>query len=136
MTQLTEPVVSRRDAVPAYVTKDGSQIRELMHPGVQGNAAQSLAEATVLPGQVTVLHRHALTEELYHFTAGSGVMTLGERRFPVAAGDTVLIAPGQAHCVENTGAVPLVLLCCCSPAYSHHDTELMDPSGQTNAGHP
>ena len=125
MTQRTEPVVSQRDAVPAYVTKDGSQIRELMHPGVQGNAAQSLAEATVLPGQVTVLHRHAITEELYHFTAGSGTMTLDGRRFPVAAGHTALIAPGQAHWVENTGVVPLVLLCCCSPAYSHDDTELI-----------
>ena len=121
----SDPVRSRRDAVAAYVTRDGSQVRELMHPGVQGNAAQSLAEATVLPGQVTALHRHAVTEELYHFTAGSGTMTLGERRFPVAAGDTVLIAPGQAHCVENTGTVPLVLLCCCSPAYSHDDTELI-----------
>jgi len=112
--------------IPAYITKDGSEIRELMHPDVQGNAAQSLAEATVPPGTRTVLHRHARTEELYHITAGTGLMTLGERRFEVGPGDTVCIVPGTAHCIENTGGDPLRILCACSPAYSHGDTELLE----------
>lgn len=111
--------------VPAYVTKDGSEIRELMHPTVHGNARQSLAEATVRPGGRTALHRHAATEEIYHFTAGEGVMTLGNERFPVRARDTVCIPPGVPHCLENPGGELLVLLCACSPAYSHDDTELL-----------
>jgi mannose-6-phosphate isomerase-like protein (cupin superfamily) len=110
---------------PPYVTKDGSVIRELMHPAVHGNRAQSFAEATVAPGAATQLHRHRVTEEIYHFTRGEGVMTLGERRFAVAAGDTVCIAPGTPHCVENTGDLPLKILCACSPTYSHEDTELL-----------
>lgn len=112
--------------IPAYVTKDGSVIRELMHPQQHGGRAQSLAEATVPPGTRTLLHRHALTEELYHVTAGHGLMTLGERRFEVGPGDTVLIPPGTAHCIETLGEAPLTLLCCCSPAYAHEDTELLD----------
>ena len=36
--------------IPAYVTKDGSVIRELLHPDHHGNRQQSLAEATVPPG--------------------------------------------------------------------------------------
>lgn len=122
-----KPLVTQRDAVPAYVTKDGSEIRELMHPAVHpGARAQSLAEATVFPGQRTLLHRHGVTEELYHITAGNGRMTLGNEQFNVAPGDTVLIPPGTAHCIENTGAVPLRLLCCCAPAYSHDDTEVLE----------
>ncbi|MEJ2508135.1 MAG: cupin domain-containing protein [Gammaproteobacteria bacterium] len=121
MTSLTH----YRD-IPAYITKDGSEIRELMHPDVQGNQAQSLAEATVPPATRTVLHRHARTEELYHITAGTGLMTLGERRFDVGPGDTVCIAPGTPHCIENTGGEPLRILCACSPAYSHGDTELLE----------
>ena len=58
--------------IPVYVTKDGSQIRELMHPAQHGNHAQSLAEATVMPGQRTQLHRHARTEELNQDSAGRG----------------------------------------------------------------
>jgi len=37
--------------ITAYITRDGSEIRELMHPATQGNKAQSLAEATVEQGE-------------------------------------------------------------------------------------
>ena len=112
--------------VPPYVTKDGSTIRELMHPAAHGNRLQSLAEATIDAGARTQLHRHALTEELYHITAGTGLMTLGDATLEVGAGDTVLIPPGTPHCIEATGSEPLRILCCCSPPYSHEDTELLD----------
>jgi len=112
--------------VPAYLTKDGSEIRELMHPTVHGNQAQSLAEATVPLGTRTLLHRHAVTEELYHITAGEGLMTLGAEQFHVRVGDTLCIPPGTPHCIEALGTVPLKLLCCCAPAYAHDDTELLE----------
>jgi mannose-6-phosphate isomerase-like protein (cupin superfamily) len=116
---------SRRAEVLPYVTRDGSEIRELMHPAVHGNRAQSLAEATVAPGAATALHRHGATEEIYHFTAGEGLMTLGGERFPVRAGDTVCIPPGTPHRLENTGPTALKILCACAPAYAHGDTELL-----------
>ena len=112
-------------SVSAYVTKDGSEIRELMHPSLHGNRNQSFAEATVAPRAQTALHLHKLTEEIYHITAGEGVMTLGRERFAVKAGDTIAIAPGTPHCIANTGDAPLKILCACSPAYAHDDTELL-----------
>ena len=116
--------------IPAYITKDGSEIRELMHPAVHGNRNQSLAEATVAAGARTLLHRHGVTEELYHITAGNGRMTLGRNQFEVEAGDTVCIPPGTPHCIEASATSPLVLLCCCSPAYAHTDTEILDSGRQ------
>lgn len=112
-------------AAKPYVTKDGSEIRELMHPVQHGNRMQSLAEATVPPGVTTLLHRHRLTEEIYHITAGRGWMRLGDERFEVAAGDTVCIRPGTAHGIACVGDVPLKILCACAPAYAHEDTELL-----------
>jgi mannose-6-phosphate isomerase-like protein (cupin superfamily) len=112
-------------SIPPYVTKDGSEIRELMHPAAHGNRNQSFAEATVRPGASTALHRHLLTEEIYHITSGTGLMTLGDERIAVAVGDTVCIAPGTPHCIANTGDAPLTILCACSPAYSHDDTDLL-----------
>lgn len=111
--------------IPAYITKDGSTIRELMHPQHHGNVNQSLAEAIVPVGESTALHRHRQSEELYHVTAGQGVMTLGEARFAIALGDTVAIPPGTPHAVTNNGDEPLKILCCCAPPYSHDDTELL-----------
>ena len=120
------PVIqSQYRAVAPYITKDGSEIRELMHPNVHGNRQQSLAEATVLPGKETALHRHLITEEIYHFTQGRGTMRLGDKTFAVAAGDSVAIPPGSAHYVHNTGEEPMRILCACSPAYSHDDTFLL-----------
>lgn len=113
------------EKVEPYTTKDGSEIRELMHPAVHGNLKQSLAEATVPAGGVTLLHRHMETEEIYHIKEGEGLMTLGEEEFKARAGDTVCIPPGTGHRVKNTGQVPLKIFCCCSPAYAHEDTELL-----------
>lgn len=116
---------SRYAEVEGFITKDLSEIRELMHPHTHGNVQQSLAEASVPPGAQTLLHRHHRTEEIYHLTQGEGLMTLGDQQFGVSAGDTIAIAPGTAHCIRNTGSVALKLLCACAPAYSHEDTELL-----------
>lgn len=110
----------------AFITADGSSIRELA--GIPtGNAAnQSLAEATVPPGSTTIEHYHRTSEEIYLFTSGMGRMHLGEQEGPVRAGDAIVIPPGTRHKLVNTGPEPLVLLCCCSPPYSHDDTVLVD----------
>jgi mannose-6-phosphate isomerase-like protein (cupin superfamily) len=114
-----------RTLVP-YVTRDGSEVRELMHPALHANRNQSLAEATVPAGSATRLHLHRRAEEIYHIVAGDGTMRLGQEEFPIAAGDTILIAPGTPHCVTNTGTEALRILCACAPAYSHEDTDLLD----------
>ena len=108
----------------AFVTADGSSIRELA--GVPtGNAVnQSLAEATVPPGGETAEHFHRTSEELYLFLSGMGTMELDGEAGPVRAGDCVVIAPGAVHKLRNPGTEPLVLLCCCAPPYSHEDTVL------------
>ncbi len=116
------------EEIPAYVTLDGSDIRELMHPDRHGVRNQSLALATVPPGAATRLHLHRASEEVYHLLEGQAWMTLGEDRFAVHAGDTVLIPPGTPHRLENSGTLALRVLCCCSPAYRHEDTELLEIS--------
>ena len=110
-----------------YVTLDGSVIRELMHPTLHTVRNQSLAEAIVESGGRTALHKHLQTEEIYHITRGRGLMTLGVDQFEVVEGDSIVIAPGTPHCIENIAidGSPLRLLCCCAPAYSHQDTVLL-----------
>jgi mannose-6-phosphate isomerase-like protein (cupin superfamily) len=108
-----------------YITLDGSLVRELFHPERHGPSPLSLAEATVPIGGSTFLHRHALSEELYHVVSGEGMMTLGGETFPISRGDTIRILPGVPHALENTGEASLRILCCCAPPYSHADTELL-----------
>ncbi|HOW99810.1 MAG TPA: cupin domain-containing protein [Deltaproteobacteria bacterium] len=112
-----------------YVTKDGSVIRELIHPDQGVETALSLAEATIFPGKATLLHLHRLSTEVYHVVRGKGRMLLGGETLDLTPGDTVLIRPGTPHRVHNTGEEALVILCCCSPAYAHEDTALLDQQG-------
>ena len=70
----------------AYETKDGSTIRELLHPNLHANEKQSLAEAIVPVNGKTLLHKHNNSEELYHITQGSGLMILGNEQFEIQPG--------------------------------------------------
>jgi mannose-6-phosphate isomerase-like protein (cupin superfamily) len=117
--------IVRREQRQAFITADGSSIRELA--GIpSGNARnQSLAEAVLPSGSATIAHRHHLSEEIYLFTHGTGRMRLGDAERPVGAGDCVVIPPGIAHKLWADEGEPLILLCCCAPAYSDSDTELL-----------
>jgi len=116
--------IERLDRVEPFITKDGSEIRELAGIPTGNSANQSLAEATVPPGGETEEHYHRVSEEIYVFTHGGGRMRLGEEESDVAAGDTVVIPPRTRHKLWNTGTEQLKLLCCCAPPYSHEDTVL------------
>lgn len=114
--------VAHLDRAEAFTTADGSTIRELFGPATVRAANQSLAEATLAPAQATQRHYHRLAEEIYHLTAGTGVMELDGETREVGPGDTILIPPGAWHQLTSTGSEELRLLCCCSPPYSHEDT--------------
>jgi len=113
--------------VEPFITKDGSEIRELLAPRNSSIRHQSLAEARLAPGQSTTPHHHIKTEEIYFITAGSGLMQIGPERCSVTVGDAIAIPPGSVHQITNTGTEDLCLLCCCAPAYTHEDTVLVAP---------
>jgi mannose-6-phosphate isomerase-like protein (cupin superfamily) len=119
--------------VPAFITKDGSEIRELLAHRNSAIRHQSLAEARVPVGGSTIEHYHALTEEIYYITAGLGRMRLEQETRDVRPGDAIAIPPGCRHKLWNTGREPLRLLCCCAPAYEHSDTVLTEQKGKACA---
>lgn len=117
--------------VPAFTTKDGSEIRELLAHRNSTIRNQSLAEARLAPGMATAPHYHRRTEEIYYITHGRGEMRIGDERRAVGPGDAIAIPPGAVHTILNTGAKELRLLCCCAPAYEHEDTVLVDDTSRT-----
>src|SRR6185436_3755659 len=112
--------------VPAFTTKDGSEIRELLAHRNSVISNQSLAEARVPVGGSTLEHYHAKTEEIYFITAGAGRMRIGNEMRDVKPGDAIAIPPGSRHKIWNTGEQTLKLLCCCAPAYEHNDTVITE----------
>ena len=118
--------IARLEHRESFITADGSSIRELAGIPSGNSVNQSLAEATVPAGSATTAHYHHVAEELYFFTAGSGRLRIGDDERDVRPGDCAVIPPGVEHKLWNTGEEPLVLLCCCAPAYSHEDTVLTE----------
>lgn len=108
--------------MPAFITKDGSEIRELLAYRNSVIRNQSLAEARVQVGGATQEHYHPRAEEIYFITAGTGRIRIETDVREVKPGDAIAIPPGKKHKLWNTGPETLKLLCCCSPAYEHSDT--------------
>lgn len=113
--------------VPAFMTKDGSEIRELLAYRNSSIRNQSLAEARLPAGGSTQEHYHPKAEEIYYITHGKGRIRIEGETREVRAGDAIAIPPGAKHKLWNTGTDVLRLLCCCAPAYEHADTIITEP---------
>jgi mannose-6-phosphate isomerase-like protein (cupin superfamily) len=117
------------EAVPSFITKDGSEIRELLAYRNSCIQKQSLAEARLPVGTATQEHYHPQTEEIYYITHGVGRIRIEGEVREVAVGDAIPIPPGKRHKLWNTGKETLRLLCCCVPAYENSDTIITEPAG-------
>ena len=116
--------IFNRSEVPAFITKDTSEIREILSPRNSSIRRQSLAEAILPPGRATEEHRHPIAEEIYYILSGQGRMRIEGEERDVRQFDGVAIPPGSPHKLWNTGDRDLVLLCICVPVYTHEDTVL------------
>ncbi len=116
--------------MPGFITKDGSEIRELLAYRNSAIRNQSLAEARVPVGGSTQEHYHLRAEEIYFITSGAGRMRIEGETREVGPGDAIAIPPGRKHKLWNTGTETLKLLCCCAPAYEHGDTIITEVEKQ------
>ena len=114
--------IKNLNEVPPFITKDGSEIRELLAHRNSAIRQQSLAEARLPAGSSTQEHYHIKTEEIYYITHGTGRIRIDGETREVKVGDAIAILPGQKHKLWSTGKEMLRLLCCCAPAYEHDDT--------------
>jgi mannose-6-phosphate isomerase-like protein (cupin superfamily) len=118
--------IKNLNEVPAFITKDGSEIRELLAHRNSTIRNQSLAEARLPVGASTQEHYHPRAEEIYYITHGAAKIRVEGETRDVKTGDAIAIPPGQKHKLWNTGNEPVRLLCCCAPAYEHSDTILTE----------
>jgi quercetin dioxygenase-like cupin family protein len=56
-------------------------------------------------------HFHNGFEECIYVMAGEGCTEADSGKYPLKAGDTILIPSGENHVTRNTGNEPLMLLC-------------------------
>ena len=115
--------ITNIDRVPAFITKDGSQIRELLSHRNSCIRRQSLAEARVPwaePRRPTFILRRKRSTTSWK---GVGQCRWTTRRLRSVA-ETGCDSARHRHQIRNTDSVVLKFLCCCAPAYEDDDTVL------------
>ncbi len=113
-------IVQQLEKQSPFTTKDGSTIRSILDRTNAPVEKQSLAEASMKPGQSTDRHHHKVSEELYFLLEGTALMEIDGETRHVGPGDAILIPAGAWH--QITAETDLRFLCCCAPPYEHSDT--------------
>jgi oxalate decarboxylase/phosphoglucose isomerase-like protein (cupin superfamily) len=118
--------IINRDKVKAFITRDGSEIRETLAPRNSSLRNQSLAEARVSRGKATRQHYNSESEEIYSILQGKAQTRVEGEVRATTGGDGIAIMTGQIHRIWNTGAKELVFLCRCSPSCADEYTVLTE----------
>ena len=99
-----------------YFFEEGCYISEWLND--ENDAAVSVARARVPVGGTTRWHVLDGITERYIILEGEGDAEVGDIRQTVGSGDTVLIPPGVAQRIHNTGDTALVFLAVCTPRFT------------------
>lgn len=111
-----KPVIHHPDPELEYFFDEGCHILESWNQPVDPGC--SIARARVAPGVTTHWHRLRDITERYLILSGQGRVEIGER-LPedVVPGDLVLIPPGTAQRITNTGSDDLLFHAICTPRF-------------------
>jgi mannose-6-phosphate isomerase-like protein (cupin superfamily) len=71
------------------------------------NKGRLFAHNILKPGTSIGYHKHEGDYEGYYFLKGKGAFDDNGKKYEVKAGDFTLIAVGESHSIENTGAEDL-----------------------------
>ncbi|MCM8854667.1 MAG: cupin domain-containing protein [Candidatus Thiodiazotropha sp.] len=111
-----QPMILKHDAKNEYFFQEGCYINELSNHSQDTDL--SIAQARLNPGNTTQWHCLENTTERYLILNGGGSVEIGELPAQlVVAGDVVLIPPGVAQRITNTGDEDLLFLALCTPRF-------------------
>jgi mannose-6-phosphate isomerase-like protein (cupin superfamily) len=107
-----------------FTAGDGTQLRELLHPGKADlKLRYSLAHAILPAGLVSLPHR-LKTSEVYYILSGQGRMSIDGEEQEVGPGQAIYIPPQAVQFIRNTGFTDLVFICIVDPAWRKEDEEI------------
>ncbi|MCU7932591.1 MAG: cupin domain-containing protein [Candidatus Thiodiazotropha sp. (ex Codakia rugifera)] len=114
-----QPMILKHEAKNEYFFREGCYINELSNHSQDTDL--SIAQARLNPGKTTQWHYLENTTERYLILSGCGSVEIGALPAQsIVAGDVVLIPPGVAQRITNTGDEDLLFLALCTPRFQVH----------------
>jgi len=92
------------------VLHGGAERQELRWRTDTATPLGGLSWYRIAPGAVCTAHVHTGKAETWLIVAGKGQARIGDREFPVAAGDAIVTYPGTPHGLINTGEEIMVFV--------------------------
>jgi mannose-6-phosphate isomerase-like protein (cupin superfamily) len=122
---MTNIHISHNNGSGEYFFEEGCHITEWWNS--PDDAELSVARARVGPGMTTRLHRLFGVTERCVILEGAGIVEVGEAvAEQVGPGAVVVIPPGVAQRISNTGSADLVFLAICTPRFTRVAYEDID----------
>lgn len=100
--QALQDKIKSIDDVPVD-TRRGGEVRTLLSPKTVGSTSGFMGVATIAPGDRISEHYHPHSEEFLYVVRGSVVARLDGERYPLTAGQGIMIPINVRHRLMNEG---------------------------------
>jgi mannose-6-phosphate isomerase-like protein (cupin superfamily) len=108
-----------------FLAGDHTYLQELIHPKNDGLPINySLARATLMPGESSLLHELESSELLY-ILKGKGTACIGDQKIPMEKGSLVMIPAATKQYITNNGNENLVFLCIVEPFWKKESENIL-----------
>ncbi|MNE15449.1 Cupin domain protein [compost metagenome] len=82
----------------------GKKSKQLVSLENSPNSQVTITSVTMLPGAVSEVHTHSVSEQIWVVQAGTAELLLaGEVCHTISSGDVVITPPGTQHGIRNSG---------------------------------
>jgi len=98
-----EGLVVNAEEGEAIRMRDGTSIVTIKIAKSQGAESLSFLSESFMPGDELPVHRHMNEDELIFIHKGTGLFTLGEKKFTIGDGAVALVPRGVWHGLKNIG---------------------------------
>src|SRR5690242_18673760 len=95
--------VSNDEDGEALRMRDGTALVRIKISKLQGSRTMSFLSESFKPGDTLPVHKHLNEDELIFLHKGSGLLTLGDKEYPIKEGAVAMVLKGVWHGLQNTG---------------------------------
>ena len=126
-----EGLVVNEEEGETIMIRNGTTTLRIKISKTHGAQSMSFLSESILPGDEIRVHKHLNEDELIFLHKGSGLLTLGEKQFPVGEGSVALVPKGVWHGLQNTGTENIEMRFSYTPSgFEGFFREVGTPAGQ------